>query len=128
MDYTTIKTFEDACAALQLSPTALPDFSMMPEKHQKALLAHAKLIIVAEALNAGWQPNWNDTDEYKYVPWFEIDASEDKPSGFGFSGSYCDFWYSGARVGSRLCFRTRDLALYAGKQFEELYKDYFLIG
>ena len=39
-----IKTFEDACKALKLDPEkVIPDFSMFPEKHQKAMIAHAKL-------------------------------------------------------------------------------------
>jgi hypothetical protein len=124
-----VVSFEDACKVLGLDATNfLPDFSGYPEKHRNAMIAHAKLVLIAEALNDGWQPNWNDGDEYKYYPWFEIDASEEKPSGFGFSYSDYGSWDTYSGVGSRLCYRTRELALYAGKQFQDLYKDYFLIG
>jgi len=123
-----IKTFEDACAALNLKPELLPDVSALSEKHRKALTAHYKLIIVAEALNEGWQPNWNDSDEYKYFPWFEIEANDENPSGFGFSRTFYVRWRAGTAVGSRLCFKTRELAEYAGKQFSELYKEYFLFS
>src|SRR5262245_37574401 len=122
-----VKTFEDACAKLGLDPANLPDFSMMPEKHQKALLAHSKLIIIAEALNDGWQPDWSNYDQYKYYPWFEIEASKDQPSGFGFSRTNYVVWYALTDVGSRLCYATREMAKYAGEQFADLYKDYFLI-
>lgn len=122
-----IKTFEAACKALGI-PTTVPDFSAMPAKHQKALLAHFKLIIIAEALNAGWQPNWNDYNETKYYPWFEVEASEENTAGFGFSGTDYGFGNSYSHVGSRLCFKSRELAKYAGETFTELYKDYFLIA
>jgi len=122
-----ITSFESACNALGIK-TDVPDVSALPEKHQKALIAHYKLIIIAEALNQGWTPNYNDYDEWKYFPWFEVEASEENPSGSGFSRSDCDYWNTHATVGSRLCFRTKTLAKYAGRQFEELYKDYFLIG
>jgi hypothetical protein len=123
-----ITSFENACTSLKLKTNCLPDVSAFPTEHQQALLAHAQLIIIAQALNEGWKPNWNDTDQWKYYPWFEIQASEDKPSGFGFSGTGYDFWLSRAGVGSRLCFKSRSLAIYAGKQFAELYKQYFLLS
>jgi hypothetical protein len=123
-----ITSFADACKALKLEDGCLPDVAAFPEEHQKALTAHAQLIIIAQALNEGWKPDWNDGNQYKYYPWFEVQASADKPSGFGFSYTYYDYWYSFASVGSRLCFKSRTLALYAGKQFADLYKEYFLIS
>lgn len=122
-----ITSFEEACTALSISP-ALPDFSMIPERDQKAMLAHYKLVIIARAMNDGWEPNWNDFSEWKYFPWFEVKASKSKPSGSGFS--YSRYGHSNTRtnVGSRLCFKTSDLALQAGEQFEDLYKEYFLLS
>jgi hypothetical protein len=121
-----IKTFEDACAALKIS-TYLPDFSTSPEHHQKALIAHYKLVIINEALNEGWKPNWGDWNESKYFPWFDFQRGSDKSSGFGFSYFVWTYSLTGTDVGARLCFKSAELAKYAGKQFEELYKDYFLL-
>lgn len=46
-----IKTFETACKALKLDPVkVLPKVAGMPKHHQDALIAHAKLIIIAEAM------------------------------------------------------------------------------
>lgn len=90
-----IKTFEGACKALKLKATALPNVSALPKKHQKALIAHYKLVIISEALNAGWQPDWSNWNEYKYFPWFEVKKT---PSGFGFS-------YSGLRLLGHVCER-----------------------
>ena len=43
--YTEIKTFEDACKAINVEPTIIPDFSLFPESDQQAMIAHAKLVI-----------------------------------------------------------------------------------
>ena len=99
---------------------------MLPEKHQKAIIAHCKLIIVAEALNEGWTPNWENSREYKYYPWFKVVKKEG--SGFGLAYDDYDIWATTTAVGSRLCFQTYELAEYAGKQFKELFEDSYLIG
>ncbi len=122
-----IKTFEDACTSLGIEPF-VPDFSATPVKHQKALAAHYKLVIIVEALNEGWQPDWSNTDEYKYELWPDIEKDESKPSGFGLSYDDCVRWITDTTVGSRLCFKSREVAKYAFEQFKELYEDYLLIG
>ena len=119
--YTEIKTFEDACKALSLDvATVIPDFSGYPPKHQAAQIAHSKLVIIAEALNGGWAPDWDNNNEYKYYPYFDMEK------GFSFSNYDCIYTFSFA--GSRLCFRSAEIAKYAGTQFVELYKDYFVIS
>lgn len=118
--HTDIKTFEDACKVRGIDPNNLPDFSMIPEQHRQALTDHYKLVIIAEALNEGWKPDWNNDDEYKYYPWFDME------NGFVFLVS--DFSDPTSCVGSRLCYRSREIAEYAGKQFEGLYKSYFQLS
>ena len=88
------------------------------------MLAHYKLCVIAEALNEGWKPDWSNWNQYKYYPWFEMGS----PSGVGFSYDGYGNWASLSIVGSRLCFKSRELATYAGKQFEELYKEYFVLA
>jgi hypothetical protein len=126
MNYKKIKTFEDACKAVNVDPTKLPDVSMLTPGMQKFIMANYKLSIIAEALNEGKKADWFNWDEYKYFPWFEINADESNRSGVGFSDSDYVLWRTFTGVGSRLSFRSRELALYAGKQFEELYKDLIL--
>ena len=117
-----IKTFEDACKALNIDPSkALLDVSGMPVHHQKATIAHAKLVIIAEALNEGWKPDWKNSSEWKYYPWFRMS------SGSGLAYYVCGTHSSYSPVGSRLCFKSSDLAEYAGEQFKDLYEDYFLL-
>ena len=125
--HTDIKTFEDACEYLKLdSKSIIPDSSCFPEKHRKSLDANAKLIILAEAVNTidndgkEWFPDWSNSGEYKYIPWFEKSSSASR-----FSYYDCGSWSAGTGVGSRLCFRTSEIAEYFGKQFVDLYNDSF---
>lgn len=126
MEFKNIKSFEDACSKLGIS-SELPVFPNAPEKHRKGLTAHYQLVLIAMALNDGWEPDWSDHSQWKYYFWPDIKATKDNPAGVGFSD--CGYAYSSAStgVGSRLCYRSSELALYAGEQFGELYKDYFLI-
>ena len=122
MANTKIKTFEAACKALKLDPKkCLPDVKGMPKHHQEATLAHAKLVIITEALNEGWKPNWKNGQWDKWYPWFDLSSG----SGLSLHGAANRGSYS--CVGSRLCFKSQDLAEYAGKKFSALYKAYFLI-
>lgn len=121
-----IQTFEEACKELGIEPV-LPVVTGLPEKHQKAIIAHYKLVIIAEAINNGWQPDWSNYNQWKYYPWFDVEANAENPAGSGLS--YYDFGYlrSITCVGSRLCYESSEAAEYAGKTFKELYEEYFLI-
>ena len=98
-------------------------FSIENLEIPKHIIAHLQLIIIAKALNEDWTPDWSDDDVYKYYPWFNMESS----SAGGFV--YCDSfnWNSVTYVGSRLCFKSRELAEYAAKQFQNIYEDYFVI-
>jgi len=63
-----IKTFEDACAELELYPEEVLAGFMKTASTDE--IAYRKLRIIAEALNEGWKPDWSNSDEYKYYPWF----------------------------------------------------------
>ena len=104
-----IKTFEDACCVLGSRPV----FCSADERDE---MAYKKLKHIAKALNEGWVPDWNDKTQPKYYPWFTM-------SPFGFGDTYYGDWDTGSSIGSRLCYKNAELAKYAGKQFEELYKD-----
>jgi len=114
-----IKSFEAACKALGIEPI-LPEVSGLSKDHQKAIVAHYKLVIIAQALNEGWKPDWKNDNEWKYYPWFDMEN--------GFSYIYFGRRFTCSRVGSRLCFKSSELARYAGTQFLKLYKDYFTFG
>lgn len=117
-----VKTYADACAVLGIEPINEEVFTKLG--FTKDEIAYRKLKTVIEALNEGWQPDWSDRSEYKYWNWFVYRTSS---AGFGCAIAYNAPTYTYTDVGSRLCFKTRELAAYAGRQFEDLYNDFFLI-
>lgn len=151
-----IKTFEDACNELErmaekgddTAGDLLSDYeSNCNNILVKQTLATMKLSIIAYALNEGWQPKFT-VDEYRYHPWFylytqeEIDKMDEENKKnicpFGSSstfGSYCgiafalsdDAWsHSSAGISARLSVKSSELADYFGKQFIDIFADYFI--
>lgn len=90
-------------------------FANVPEHFKHQFIAE----LLCKSLNEGWIPNWDDSSEGKYYPWFKMSSS-----GFRF----CDYvnWCTYSDVGSRLCFKSRKLAEYAGQQFEDVYKQFMI--
>ena len=111
-----IKTFEDAMNAT--GRKEMPDFSSFPEDMRKHFEALFKMVVIVEALNEGWKPDWDNYDERKYYPWFEM-----SPSSFAFVVSVYVLGNANAGSGSRLKLKSRELAEYCGKQFEDIWKD-----
>jgi hypothetical protein len=136
MNLKKLKTFEDACKVEGLDPKkVIPDFSCYPEQDRKAMVAHAKLVIVVRAANRlanggkEWKADFSDHSQWKYEAWFykeEKKSGKKKvgPSGFRFGD--CDHWCSFSSVGSRLCSISRAACEYVAKQFIDLYRDYFV--
>lgn len=121
-----IKSFEDACKHLGLNPNDLPVVDMLPEKDRKSIIAYYKLTIITRALNEGWEPDFSNWDEYKYYNWFYVEENKDqRSSGFRFDGAR--YAVTSTSIGSRLCFKNREMAKYATEQFKELYREYLLI-
>ena len=99
----TLDQFENDCAGMEVDETAF-----------------RFLKLLAKSLNEGWEPDWNDEYQWKYVPWFYMGGS----SGCRFDVFAC--WRSSSNVGSRLCFKSKELATYAGQQFTDQYKRFML--
>jgi hypothetical protein len=116
-----IKNFDDV---LEENGITRDEFEKSCKGLEPDEIAYRMAKLVCKAFNEGWIPDWTNSNEYKYYPWFEMGSS----SGVGFAyGGYVS-WYSFSVVGSRLCFKSRDLAEYAGKLFEqEIYKPLFTI-
>lgn len=111
-----IKTYEDALKAT--GRPDVPDMSAFPEDMRKHFTALYKMVVIVEALNEGWKPDWNNTGERKCFPWFWM-----SPSSFAFVASDCAYEYAIAGSGSRLKLKSYELADYCGKQFEDIWKD-----
>ena len=120
-NYQNIKTFSDACIAVGINEEL---FYQRHDYLSNYLLNTAKLEIINRAINGEWIPDWTNSNEYKYYCWFDMSAS----SGFGFSDSDYDYVSSYSDVGSRLCYETREQAIYTTKQFIDEYKSVYIIN
>lgn len=146
-----IKTFEDAVNAIGEDHPLVAQYKTINSAFKEAdnnlhLFAYTRLAIIAEALNEGWRPEYTE-DEYRYYPWFglytqeEYDDMNDEDKercrfvGRSFSKAvangglvYANANYGSASsdtiIGSRLAFKSRELAIYCGKQFIEIWINY----
>lgn len=117
-----VKTYEDACKVLGVEP--INEQNAKAQGFRSDEIARRKLETIAAALNEGWKPDWNNTDQYKYYPYFYI---QENAKGKGSAGLSCAFTnyaasHAYAIFGSRLCFYASRLARYASNQFTDLYE------
>ena len=143
-----IKTFEDAYLDLGKDHPLCKQYTDIKAMAQvelpTELLAYLRLRIINAALNEGWEPEFN-VNEYRWYPWFylytqkEIDRMDDADKGrvLGRSNNnanasagvaYSNTNYASSNSytnnGARLCFKTEELAEYAGKQFLKEWSDF----
>lgn len=143
-----VKTFEDACNILGCCPGELEQMWAEGGITEPDEIAYQKLRLITAALNEGWTPKFTE-NEWRWYPWFALwtdeelaDKSEEwkrerclqstggyvtQYSGFAYARSNNAPSYSAAYFGSRLCFKSDTLADYAGKQFIDLWMDFYLI-
>lgn len=149
-----IKTFEDACKelgndhpmVLAYQNTNLRDPDVAEDNRD--IIAYLKLRIITAALNEGWEPQFTQ-DEWRWFPWFilwteeeleemsdewkeehsliDFDDFKGEWAGFAFADSYYAPSYTLASIGSRLCYQSEALADYSGRQFADLWADFYLI-
>lgn len=117
-----VKTYEDACKVLGVEP--INEQNAKAQGFRSDEIARRKLETIAAALNEGWKPDWNNTDQYKYYPYFYIQENAKGKGSAGLSYAYTDSAATNATAyfGSRLCFYASRLARYASNQFTDLYE------
>lgn len=149
-----VKTFEDALEVLGDGHIFVQQWwacanGMENEcRYNADLYAYLKLRIITAALNEGWEPRFTE-GEWRHYPWFILYTQkewnelneETKKCGVLFGGDAGNGAYAGfvaalssnapspayASFGARLCFKSEELAKYAGRQFADLYADFYLI-
>ena len=148
-----IKTFHDAyCELGNEHPFVISyeKYVNTASGEEADVIAYLKLRIIAAALNEGWEPKFTE-DETRYYPWFTLWTEEELAQkseewkkehslwlfgGYSSDGSACglavsnsyDAWSnSAAYISARLAVKSKELAVYFGKQFIEIWADYVLI-
>lgn len=114
-----LETFETAAVSQNIDPNILPVVTGLPESIGKALIAAYKIMVLSQTAWNGVTIDWDSYEQRKYYPWFDMEG------GFSCDDYGCDDAYS--RVGSRLCYPTREIAEYVGKTHIYLYKDLMVI-
>lgn len=142
-----VKTFDDAVMELDdnhplvnIYDTITSEYS---EDEMKPVVDYIKVCIIVAALNEGWVPQFVEGEE-RWYPWFRLYTNKEMAEmdeakratcrvvgrsfnnanaygGFASAYAYNASSYSHTSIGSRLAFRTEELAEYAGKQFIEEY-------
>ncbi len=152
----TIKTFADACEALEEGHNLVKEYyvcinELGVDRISPDLVAYLKLRVIVAALNEGWKPQFTE-GEYRWYPWFwlyntkaDYEAESERwkenhplvlfggGAGLGVSAGFvCAYSNiapspSDAHFGSRLCLKSKELANYCGRQFADLWVDFYLI-
>lgn len=147
-----VQTFEDAVRELGDEHPAVRTYNSFKYGYsakEPDVMAYLKLRIITAALNEGWEPQFTE-DERRWYCWYNLISKEDldsmseeekkerrvvgrvSVSAGAYGGLVCSFAVyvsagSHAYGGSRLAFKSEELAEYAGKQFIEIYADYCFI-
>lgn len=113
------------------------------------ILAYATLRVITEALNEGWKPQFTE-GELRWYAWYDFISKEKLESmtdeekeecrvvlrsnsvayagcGLVYSDAVYVSSYSSTGSGSRLAFKSEELAEYAAKQFGDIYADFCFI-
>lgn len=77
--------------------------------------------LIAEAYNQGWMPDWNNSSEYKYYPYWDLSGAGFRLYAVGDDCSHSD-------VGSRLVFRESRFVEDAIKKFPDVYKGFLTLN
>lgn len=145
-----IKTYDDAVKELGENHPFVEVANSASWRYEgydnKDIVAYLKLRVIVAALNEGWQPEYV-CGECRWYPWYDLITKEDFDAmseeekkerrvvgrsghyahangGLVYSSADSASSYSGAYYGSRLAFKSEELAEYAGKQFAELFADF----
>jgi hypothetical protein len=114
------KTYEDICEAAGIYPGHSLPYANPKTKKEISINGFAKLQTIFEAFNDGWEPDYSDSSQYKYYPWFQWVPSR---SVFDYSVTFCT--HTVTYLGSRLCTNTSEKAKYIGEQFTAIYNEAF---
>lgn len=142
-----IKTFDDALEELGPNHPLVKEYEAICKADvTENTIVYSRLCVITAAMNEGWRPRFVKED-YRYFPYFYLYTNEEisrmseeeksrvvfrsvgsanAGGGVSCAGASYDSASVCAGFGSRLAFKTEELAEYAGKQFTKLYAEYLL--
>lgn len=100
-DIFSITSYKEVCKILEEDQQCCP---------------YKKIKQIEKFFNQGWKPNWKNTNEYKYYPYFSVGSG----GGLGFDvsvdASYC--------VGAVAFYKSKEISDYVGKTFIKEYQEF----
>jgi hypothetical protein len=113
-----VKSWQDVVDILeeQGEDVVLP-YKVAKTKQQKSINALYKIQCIAKVLNEGWEPDFSNSNEYKYYPWFEYKKA-------GWSLPYVGYSFVSASSPFGCYYKTRYLVEYSSEVFIDIYKEY----
>jgi hypothetical protein len=115
-----LESYEQVCEIKGIDPIKSLPFPNPKNKIEGSSNDFFIVSNIADVIKEGWEPNYNDKNEYKYWPWMEYQA------GCGFSDSDYGGSRTGAHVGSRLVFPTKEKAEFFATKFRAEFSKYLL--
>lgn len=147
-DFHKIETFADACEKLGMKEHLLTGSEGGDREAQRQAQALYKLLIIQKAMNNG---AWSDKNGWSYYPYWVFYSKEEmermseeekqrkgikqllpcananntERTGVRCAGAYARGAYACTLYGFPLCFNSKEAALYAAHQFEDLFFQYY---
>jgi hypothetical protein len=117
------EAYQDACKTLNKEPLTMEDFSpKLTDDKKQYLLSVERVTTVIEAKKEGHKFDYNDDDEYKYYPWWDMETYGDAAAGSGFSLGVVYCAYTATDVGARLSSMSETDARQIAKVMHEDYR------
>lgn len=111
-----VRSFQDACEVLGITKS-MPDVGYTPEMYKNTVLKFYKMLVITDALNEGWFPNWDDPNEPKYAICMQSLDFFDKDS-------FCIYETQTHYFNGTLYFHSKELAEYFVFMFKNLHYEY----
>ena len=119
------KTWEAFCKQTGRDPKALPNTKGLDEKTKNRVLAVFILPLVIKHVNGDNQPDYTNSDQWKYEPRWVVNANKKNPSGVDLSYFDYDYWLAITFVGPAFVFTSvpglQHVTKYFKKHYEALY-------
>lgn len=113
-----ISSLEEACKYLGKSDDEVKQLRILEKVVglTRHVVVEQELVVITKALNEKHILDWNNSNEHKYFLWWYL--------GKNFRLGDCYYYYSYSDVPARLCFKSREIAIYASEKFKDKYEEY----
>lgn len=121
LDVFSLTTFEQVCEVEGVDP-AKYELPADADDEEVAVNAYRKLLLIYKVFRKEWIPNYNNSNQYKFYPYFRWDSSAGR---FVYAGYVYDL--TGTDVGARLSVDSAEKAKHIGTHFVDIYNDFLTL-